>query len=83
MKSLLLTLGHNSSAILADKNYTIGYEQERLDQIKSSSQFPIDSILMLMKYDNFEYKIPVFISHWFDNSYDNNKYYNKNLNIIF
>lgn len=78
MKSLLLTLGHNSSAILAGEgSQTIGYEQERLDQIKSSSQFPLDAIVNIMKHDDFSYKTPVFVSHWFDKSYDKNKYYNK------
>lgn len=82
MKSLLLTLGHNSSAILAGPDFqTIGYEQERLDQIKSSSQFPLDAITSIMKYGDFSYKAPVFISHWFDYSNDallesKNKYFN-------
>lgn len=79
MKSLLLTLGHNSSAILADRNMTIGYEQERLDKIKSSSQFPIDAIMKLRQYDDFDYNTPVFISHWFDNFNHHTKYYNNAL----
>ena len=39
MKSLLITLGHNSSAIFVDGDTLIGYEEERLTGIKSDSQF--------------------------------------------
>ena len=48
-KYLLISLGHNASAIFTSKNVTIGYEQERLDGIKSSSQFPYDAISEIIK----------------------------------
>ena len=42
---LLITLGHNSSALFVDSDdKVIGYEQERLSGIKSDSQFPMDAI---------------------------------------
>lgn len=71
-KSLLITLGHNSSAIFVDGSYVIGYEQERLSGIKADSQFPKDAIseiihnvgLARMKNCN------ILISHWFDCSKD-------------
>ena len=41
MKNLLLTLGHNSSAILIEDNKLIwGYETERITGVKSDSRFP-------------------------------------------
>lgn len=71
-KSLLITLGHNSSAIFVDGHFVIGYEQERLSGIKADSQFPKDAIseiihnvgLARMKDCN------ILISHWFDCSED-------------
>lgn len=72
---LLVTLGHNSSAIFVDnsvedakKPYVIGYEQERLSRIKADSQFPYDAI------KEIEYNIgrdsmkdcTILVSHWFD-----------------
>ena len=69
MKALLLTLGHNSSAIFTDGKNVIGYEQERLDEIKSSSNFPSGAITEIIKNVGIENlkNSPVFISHWFDN----------------
>lgn len=71
-KSLLITLGHNSSVIFVDGHFVIGYEQERLSGIKADSQFPKDAIseiihnvgLARMKDCN------ILISHWFDCSED-------------
>lgn len=70
MKSLLLTLGHNASAIYIDDNTNtvIGYEQERFDKKKASSSFPKDAIEEIRKqrehntseYDN------LIMTHWFD-----------------
>jgi predicted NodU family carbamoyl transferase len=66
---LLLTLGHNSSAIaIGADSPVVGYEQERLNRVKSSSAFPNDAIDMAMKHvpdDGCPKEI--FISHWFDN----------------
>ena len=39
-KNLLLTLGHNSSAVLMDDDKVVcGYENERLSKVKSDSAF--------------------------------------------
>lgn len=67
-KSLLITLGHNSSAILVDGNRVIGYEQERLSGIKADSQFPIDAINEIIRNVGIKEFMDcnVFISHWFD-----------------
>lgn len=67
--NLLLTLGHNASAILTDSNNLIiaGYEEERLSRVKSSSQFPQLAIEECLKRTDgeseFEY---LYVSHWFD-----------------
>jgi predicted NodU family carbamoyl transferase len=63
--SLLLTLGHNSSAIWTDGTTVIGYEQERLDRIKSQSKFPVDAIREIEKHVSLD-TCEVFVSHWFD-----------------
>lgn len=59
-RDLLLTLGHNSSAILIDDNVIVGYENERLTGIKSDSRFPYEAIdaLGVRKFDR------VYASHW-------------------
>lgn len=70
---LLITLGHNSSAMFIDntdenKQEIIGYEQERLSRIKSDSQFPFDAINEIKKHVPFS-KLEgckIRISHWFD-----------------
>lgn len=75
---LLITLGHNSSAIFVDNSSEeqkiIGYEQERLSRLKADSQFPIDAI------NEIEYNVgyekmkgcTVLISHWFSTKWINN-----------
>lgn len=82
--SLLITLGHNSSAIFVYENGTkvIGYEQERIDGIKSSSAFPNGAIFKIAETIglNCMKNCKVYISHWFDtpgittNSFKPNKY---------
>lgn len=65
---LMLTLGHNASAILYDleTREVIGYEQERLTRIKGDSQFPTDAILEIMKHKLIEHdRCVAFVSHWF------------------
>ena len=76
---LLLTLGHNASAILEDNNAIIvGYEEERLSGVKSDSSFPVLSINKILEYYP-EARIQVTevcISHWFwDFSLPESKYY--------
>lgn len=66
--SMAISLGHNSSAILISPNGEIlaGYETERFDQIKSSSQFPIEPIERLMFDYGLDYnEIDAFVGHWF------------------
>jgi carbamoyltransferase len=65
-KAILITLGHNSSAIYTDGSVVIGYEEERLNRKKSSSEFPKLSILEIAKHVDIK-GLPVYISHWFDN----------------
>jgi len=76
---LLITLGHNSSAILVKGNKVLcGYEEERLSHVKSDSSFPALSINQILKYYP-EAKLEVtkiFISHWFWSwELAENKYY--------
>lgn len=78
MKALLLTLGHNSSAIFYDgASKPIGYEQERLTGIKSDSSFPKEAILEIQKHVSLK-RCTIMVSHWFD-SFDleqaRDKYY--------
>lgn len=62
MKSLLLTLGHNSSAILVkDGQVVAGYENERLTGIKSDSHFPIEAIEALGYIGGVD---NVYVTHW-------------------
>ena len=70
---LLISLGHNSSAIFVDNSdpqqqEIIGYEQERLSGIKADSQFPRDAINEILKYvsPGKVRDCNVLISHWFN-----------------
>lgn len=67
-KYLLISLGHSASAIFINGNMPIGYEQERLDGIKATSQFPHDAISEIIKNVGIENMrgCTTFISHWFD-----------------
>lgn len=68
MKALMITLGHNASALFYDgKNKPIGYEEERFNLIKNSSEFPKQSISMIINQVGNKLKnSKVYISHWFD-----------------
>ena len=83
MNSLVLTLGHNSSAVLiVDGRIIAGYEEERLSGEKSDSKFPINAIIKLIQvYNVFMPKdINICVSHWFlDGGLpdEDNKYWNK------
>jgi len=58
---LLLTLGHNSSAIAIDNGEIVnGYEEERFTKIKADSSFPSNAInaIGLTGYDT------IYVSHW-------------------
>lgn len=72
--ALYVTLGHNSSAVLAQHGSVVaGYEQERLDRKKSSSSYPREAI---ERCANFAADIDVaYVSHWFDDcNLNSNKY---------
>lgn len=65
-KSLVLTLGHNASAILVEDGEIIaGYEEERFTGIKSDSQFPIRSINEIEKIFGAGGYDDVCVGHWF------------------
>lgn len=64
--ALLISLGHNSSAIYTNGTGVIGYEQERLDKIKSSSRPPIKALFEIERHCGVPQNTPAFITHWFD-----------------
>ena len=67
MKALLLTLGHNASAIgLQDHTLVCGYEEERLTHRKADSRYPVNAIEAVVKIlgDDID---EIHISHWFLN----------------
>lgn len=70
-KCLVLSLGHNSSALFYDGKNVLAYEQERLDKIKSSSAFPTDAIKKIESQCDINGAY-LFISHWYD-QFDVNK----------
>lgn len=63
MKNLLLTLGHNSSAIMVEDDTVLwGYETERLTGLKSDSRFPMPHLLRhRIQADQPDM---VYVSHW-------------------
>lgn len=64
-RSLMVTLGHNSSVVYFDGKNLIGYEEERLDKVKSSSSFPKKSLEKISS--KFDIKgCKMFVSHWYD-----------------
>jgi predicted NodU family carbamoyl transferase len=70
-KSILITLGHNSSVIyfggIGAK--PIGFEEERLSKKKSDSSYPklaLEKVISLVRGFELD-RCNVFISHWFDN----------------
>lgn len=79
-KSLILTLGHNASAIAVQDGVILGgYEEERFSKIKSDSTFPIQSIQRLCHYFGQSYD-DVCVGHWFTNGLlTNNKYFNMDI----
>ena len=74
-KSLVLTLGHNASAIAIQDGHILGgYEEERFTSIKSDSAFPVNAIKRLEHYFGSHYD-DVCVGHWFTaGSIFNNKY---------
>jgi len=75
---LLLTLGHNSSAVaVRDGKVIAGYEDERYESLKSCSIFPLISDMKCInaaKPTKDEDNI-IFVSHWFDDfAFETNAY---------
>jgi len=66
-KNLLLTFGHNSSAILVEDDKIIcGYEEERLSKVKSDSAFPRLAIMQCLNYKYCDKLDKIYISYWND-----------------
>ena len=64
-KTLVLTLGHNASAIcIIDGQIVGGYEEERFTKVKSDSSFPINSIRRLQHYFGERFD-DICVGHWF------------------
>lgn len=65
MTDLHISLGHNSSVVAVRNGQVLkGYEQERLDKLKSSSAFPAKAIAAATQEIGSVDR--VYISHWFD-----------------
>lgn len=64
---LFVSLGHNSSAMVAvDGVVRAGYEQERLDRVKASSAYPRESIEACLRAVGQDRADNAYVSHWFD-----------------
>lgn len=62
MRNLLITTGHNSSAILVEDNEVVwGFETERLTGVKSDSSFPAT---VLAHHAASSLADMVYVSHW-------------------
>ncbi len=64
--AVLISLGHNSSAIYTNGTANIGYEQERLNREKSSSRPPLRAIREIEEHAGIPQGTPFFVTHWFD-----------------
>ncbi len=65
---LLISLGHNSSAVLTDGYEVLcGYEEERLSKVKSDSSYPKLAVEEILKFHpEAMYAVTeVHVSHWF------------------
>jgi len=73
---LVITLGHNSSVALFNKNgkCICAYEEERLTKVKSDSSFPKLVIEECLNYANPKDIKYITISNWFDKQGESNKY---------
>ncbi len=80
MDSLVLTLGHNSSAIaIRDGQILGGYETERFTGKKADSAYPMEPIDKLIADFNLDKSCNVYTGHWFLDSRmpeQSNKYMN-------
>lgn len=78
--ALMLTLGHHASAVYFDGAQAIGYEEERLNRVKSTSAYPRLSIAEIEKRVEIKKGSQIFVSHWFDRldfHNESNKYFDK------
>lgn len=63
--ALLLTLGHNSSAIYIEQGDIVaGYQNERLSGVKSDSRFPALAIEEIQRHCTIDKDVPIYVSHW-------------------
>lgn len=66
---LVLTLGHNSSAVLVrDGEVVVGYEEERFSGIKADSHFPIEAIKQIDSLHSLKEVMFVCATHWDTNA---------------
>lgn len=66
MRSLAISLGHNSSAVLIEDGQIVaGYEEERFSEQKSDSRFPISALNHLKLSYDLSKNIDVYVGHWF------------------
>lgn len=64
MRSLLLTLGHNSSAIMVENNQILwGYETERVSGLKSDSRFPKAVLEYAQEHGRINPDM-IYVTHW-------------------
>lgn len=65
MRDLLITLGHNSSAVVAEGSKLIaGFETERITHVKSDSAFPSAVISRLHHEHGIRMYDRIFVGHW-------------------
>ena len=79
--AVLITLGHHASAIYVDGDNVVGFEEERLNRKKATSEYPIRALNLLEEYCDISPGSHIFVSHWFDNfdfHENSNKYFDKN-----
>ena len=80
--ALMLTLGHHASAVWfnPEDGIPLGYEEERLNRIKSTSAYPRMAIERIESLATITPGSYVFVSHWFDKLdfyKESNKYFDK------
>lgn len=64
MRDLLLTLGHNASAVLVEDGHVLNaYEAERLTGVKSDSRFPVEAIQAIASKSRGEFD-RLYVTHW-------------------
>lgn len=64
--ALLITLGHHASAIYYDGTKAIGYEEERLNRKKATSDYPRKALKLIEEQCEIAPGSRILVSHWFD-----------------